>query len=113
MPYLTIGATDVDVAADGVSEEVQNIGDRYRAFDGTMRSTVRAYKSVWTVQTVPMARATADTLQGVLEGSQPISCSGDLLGGTVSCHVEPLGTQAVAGAAGAELKVVRFRLHEE
>lgn len=111
MPFLTVTGQTVPVAVGGASEEVELIGDRARAFDGTMRSTRRATKRKWQVKTAPMTTADATSLRTKLLATPPLTCSGDLLGGTVSCDAEITGVEFVA-AAGTDRQAIEFTLHE-
>lgn len=110
MSYLVVGGVTVDVAEGSAQVNVDEIGDRFRAFDGTMNSSIRAYKKSYDITTIPMTDANADTLEAALQGSQPVACSGDLTG-SVNCHVQPLGRREFETAPGRRV-VVRFRLYE-
>lgn len=111
MPFLIVSTQTVPVAVGGASEEIEIIGDRARAFDGTMRSTRRATKRKWKVKTAPMASADAAALRNRLLAAPPLTCSGDFLGGTVGCDAEITGIEFVA-AAGTERQAIEFILHE-
>lgn len=111
MPFLTVGATNISVAADGVTKEHEVIEDQQRAFSGALRVIRSTIKRQWRVRTIPVARATADTYYTALTGTPPTNCSGDLIGSTVSCVVTVEGFESVAGA-GAELVVITFRIRE-
>ena len=91
MPYLSVSGTTVEVSArDGVTAEYEEVGDRERAFDGTLRSTVRAWKRVWPVVTIPITRTAGNALVTKLQGTPPLTCSGDLLGAQTSCHARSI-----------------------
>lgn len=90
MPFLTVAGITVVVQDDSASEpEAERIGASARAFDGTLRSSVRARKRRWQFTTNPMTDAAVATLRAAVEtGTGIVNCSGDaLLGGTVSCEV--------------------------
>ena len=113
MPFLVVGGTTVSVQAPGgLRHEVEEFGERVRAFDGTMRTAVRARKSRWSVTTTPMLRAAADTFVGILNGSPPVACSGDVLGGSVNCHPEYQAMAPVPTSGGVTRFAVLFVLHE-
>lgn len=111
MAYLTVGGVTVDAAEGQTRVGVEEIGDRFRAFDGSMNSTVRAYKRSYEITTIPMTDTNADTLETALEGTQPVACTGDLTG-SVDLHVVPLGRREFQTGEGRRV-VVRFRLLEE
>lgn len=86
MAFLITAGVTVPVALGQSASSPDEIGDRARAFDGAMLSTIRDRKEQWRIQTTPMPRADANTLRAALEGTPPLACSGDLLGGAVNCH---------------------------
>lgn len=115
MAFLTLpGAVDVPVDMDAGSAELEHdeVGGRRRAINGTMHSTVRAFKRRWSVRLVAVPRATGDAIMAILQGTMPISCSGDLLGAAVDCHAEPGRILHPKFAAG-EYQLIQFVLHEE
>lgn len=112
MPAQVVGGVTVGLAFAPVEETPEEIGDRARAFSGTMRSTVRAYKRAWSQQTKPISEADANTLLAALRGALPVVCSGDVLGGAVNCHPVVESVSTVPIAAGTYRKVVRYRLLE-
>ena len=86
MSFLVVGTETVSVKATETParERVYN-RDENRAFDNTLLvTTTGTTKSEWRARTVPMVRADADTLVTQIE-TIPVTCSGDLLGGSVSC----------------------------
>lgn len=111
MPFLVVNNVTVPVAVDGASEEIELVGDRARAFDGTLRSTRRASKRKWQVKTAPMATADAQALRAVLTNAPPLTCTGDLMGGTVPCDAEVTGVEYVANGAKSR-QAFEFILHE-
>lgn len=112
MPFLVIDGETILVAPSQAPRQVIEIGDKERAFSGTLRSTIRARKREWDVTTVPMPQADADALEAVLEGTPPLTCSGDLLGGDVDCHIELQGSTPLR-LNGEEYSVLQFRVLEE
>lgn len=111
MAFLIVNGVTVPVAVDGASQEFETLGDRARAFDGTLLSTRRAVKRKWQVKTAPMPMVDALGVVNALLGTPPISCSGDLLGGAVSCDAEVTSSQYVA-TAGTARRSIEFTLHE-
>ncbi|MBV9772648.1 MAG: hypothetical protein JO040_01780 [Gemmatimonadetes bacterium] len=112
MAFLIVNGQTVPVAVDGASVDYELIGDRARAFDGTMRSTRRATKRNWKVKTAPMAVAAADQLTTSLLATPPITCSGDMLGGSVACDAEVTGVTFSPASGGLSRRAVEFTLHE-
>lgn len=111
MPALVVGGVTVPVAADGgVTETRLQIGEVVRSFDGTPRSSVRDAAREWDVRTVPITTTAAGTLLAQLEGSHPISCSGDLLGGSISCTPTDIVVTPQKIKGTTLYKVVSFRL---
>lgn len=80
MPMLTLGGVTVPVRIDPVEGEVMHAGDETEAYDLTPLTRRRATKRRWQVSTIWLAVATADTLEAVLEGTQPVAATGDLTG---------------------------------
>ncbi len=116
MAFLTIPTFgDVPVAMDPSAarrEKDHEVGERRRAYDGTMHTSIRGRKRSWNIRTPPLLRATADSLYSALEATPPLACSGDLLGGAVSCHYESGGADHPRKQTG-EHQVVEFTLHEQ
>ncbi len=110
MPFLVVGGVTVKVAIGTPSRNVVEIGDRARAFDGTMLSRVRARKKQWTIVTTPLLQAAATTLETALNGALPVAVSGDLTG-AVNTHPEITGVTPVK-VDGAFRVVLSFTLHE-
>jgi hypothetical protein len=110
MAFLIVNGITVPVAVDGAQVEMELIGDRARAFDGTMRSTRRATKRRWKVKTAPMA--SADALLTSLLAAPPIACSGDLLGASLSCDAEVTSVTYSPAPGGLSRRAIEFILHE-
>lgn len=104
----------VPVAFDGgMSREFEEIGDRGRAFNGTQRTTIRAWKSNWRVRTAPISTATAASIIASLQGTQPMACYGDLIGvssSTTADYHGQLVSEDYAQATTARRVVLEFRL---
>lgn len=109
MPFLTVGGTTVEVADDTVDGEEFEVGEVRPAFSGKPRSSVRAYRSRWSMRTIPLARATADTLKGLLKAAPPLTVTGDLTG-AIDAYALNIRTHSSTGSGGAELVVVTFDL---
>lgn len=93
MEFLVVAGVTVPVELNTSTADVSEVGDRERAFDGTMLATIRGHKNEWKVQTPPLLRADADTLEAALKGTPPLACSGDLLGGPINCHATGIQKQ--------------------
>lgn len=85
MSALVVGGVTVRVAT--AEETVAEVGgESTRMFDGSLRKTLRGTKREFQITTALMTNSDAATLRTALvTTSLPVSCSGDLLGGTVSC----------------------------
>lgn len=112
MAYLTIGGNDIPVAANSVTERLEEIGDQGYTFNGAYRSTVRARKMVWSMATPPRPRATADTLEGYLIATGPLTATGDLVGSSTSVYVTGVSRSASVGEDGAENVSIAFTMSE-
>ncbi|HEU0052063.1 MAG TPA: hypothetical protein VFQ39_02755 [Longimicrobium sp.] len=110
-PFLTVGGQTVPVAPDGANVEYELIGDRARAFDGTMRSARRGVKRRWQIKTAPLTAAETATLETALQATPPVSCAGDLIGATVSCDPELRSIHLMPSGAG-DRRSIEFTLHE-
>jgi hypothetical protein len=109
MAFLIVGGITVEVATDGVSESRPQLGEVVRAFDGSPRSSVRGKVREWQIRTIPLPAASVTSLLAVLEGAHPIVCSGDLLGGSVSCTPTDIETSPIH-LGTARRRSVSFRL---
>ena len=113
MAFVVVDGTTVPVALGSGSMTVETVGDKHRAFDGTIRSTLTDQLRVWKVRSVPMPTGTVDTLFASLTSlsSQPLTCSGDLLGASISCYGTWDRKTSVAGSSGIQF-TVEFTLEE-
>lgn len=87
--YVEIDGNRYEVLADG-AEQTQGtqIGQRKRAFDGTMRSSERANKREWKFSLLFMDNAGIDTLQSNIALGRIVPCGGPLMGVTdLDCMV--------------------------
>ena len=110
MAALVVGGITISVAAGSPpSEKRLQIGEVVRSFDGSPRSSVHAVATELPIVTTPMLSADANALLAVLEGAHPITCSGDLLGGSVSCTPTDIQVDWVH-LGTARRKSVSFRL---
>lgn len=85
MAFLVVSGITVPIAASSSpSRSDEEIGDRARAFDGTMRQTIRAVKHNHSGETDPITKTDAAALVAALQGTPPLTCSGDWLGASGS-----------------------------
>ena len=54
-PFFVIDGIAIPVAEGSVREEVLEVGDRDRTFDGSLRETIRSRVSIWKAETVPLS----------------------------------------------------------
>lgn len=113
MEFLTIDGTAVAVARDSAELSAEVVGERARAFDGTLRSTQRALKRRWKVSTPPLEPADASALWNSLTTfAAPRICGGEMIGdATVECEVE-LGSVKYVAGAGATRRSFELTLVE-
>lgn len=81
MATLTVGGVDIPCAADGVMESERiPIGSVSRAYDGTMRSTVRARKITLKVRTNIIDGTKMAAIRSAILPGLALSITGDLGG---------------------------------
>lgn len=112
MSFLVVGGITVPIAASSTpSRSDEEIGDRQRAFDGTMRQTVIAVKHNHAGETKPLLKVDADALVTALQATPPITCSGDWLGASGSYFAQVTEYRGVKVGSVARV-VVAFTLME-
>ncbi len=67
MPFLTINGVTIPTAK-GATVDVLEIGEKRRAFDGTLLREVRGFKRRWKLKTKPIAASRGIALQGLIQG---------------------------------------------
>jgi hypothetical protein len=110
MAFLTVGATELEITSITETTPVE-MGDRYRAFDGTERTTVVARKREWRAVTRPLAPAEFSAYRAALEAVPPLPCAGDALGGPVECSATILSAPYGRDGVGFD-RVIEFELRE-
>jgi hypothetical protein len=86
--FLVVDGITVPVAHPQATKGTpERGGSTTRMYDGTLRSTVRYVKHTWTVTTKLLDPTDAAALEAISDDADFVDCSGDLLGGTVSCDV--------------------------
>ena len=114
MANLTVGGVVVPIGRNGADIAYDEIGGEAvtRMFDGTARLTRRGQKRKWSITTAVMADGAATTLLAQLQSTTlPVACSGDVLGGSVSC-IPTVDKKTAVGAGGALSWVLAFTLWE-
>lgn len=89
MPFLTIAGLDVEIQVTPAQRgQPTRIGETARAFDGTLRSTVRGQKHAWTGTTGPLSTTDADALETAIDAAHGlVTVAGDWLGGSFTADV--------------------------
>ncbi|MDB4947432.1 MAG: hypothetical protein JWM27_81 [Gemmatimonadetes bacterium] len=87
------------------------VGTVSRSLAGTLLSDVTVRKRGWKVTTAPMARAAADAGLLLLY-SIPITATGDIPGGTLTCLADVEAGGMIGRGPGEHLVTVVFTLRE-
>jgi hypothetical protein len=96
--FLVVAGITVHIARGQAVESIERIGSSSRAYAGNLRSAVRAEKATST----PMIAADATTLRAAVALAAQVACSGNMLGGTVTCEVEVSDAPFVGTGATAD-----------
>ena len=114
MAFLTIAGTTVEVSTKSTGERAPiYIGDKARAFDGTLRNTYRATKRQWTFQTPRIPAATATAIRTSIANGTIVAVSGDAMGGvSVNCVVTISGSPYQRLVVGTPYRVLVLDLEE-
>lgn len=88
MAFLVIAGTTIPCMEGSATERIVRIGSSFRAYAGNLRSTVRAEKREWQVTTHFLSNTASAALKAAVALAAQVTCSGDLLGGSVTCEVE-------------------------
>lgn len=87
--FLTIAGVTMRIDPSQASQsEGTLIGAETRAFAGALRSQVRGRKRQWRFTTSLMTAAEVATFRALVDAGQFVTCSGDALGGSVTCSVK-------------------------
>lgn len=106
MAFLVVSGITVPALEGSATERIVRIGSSFRAFAGNLRSTVRAEKREWQITTYPMSNTASATLKAAVDLAEQVTCSGDMLGGSVTCEVE-VGDSAYPTLANDATGVMR------
>ena len=105
---LVIASIVVPVSATGnVSHAKEQLGSSSRAYAGNLRSTIRAEKRVWGITTGWMLAADVATLVAAVALGAQVSCSGDVIGATVTCEVTVGDSPYISAFGGDGLGFMR------
>lgn len=86
MAFLVVAGITAKVTTDNAVQRPNiRVGEFTRAFNGSGRSSVRAEKRAWSVTVYFPTQAEETTFRAAIANGGPISCSGNALGGTVTC----------------------------
>lgn len=105
MAFLTIAGIDVPVESS--AKAIERIGTSERAFAGNLRSAVRAEKRAWTVVTTLLLNADAAAIEAAVDFAEHVTCSGDILGGSVTCEATVVDSQYASFHGGDGLGFMR------
>jgi len=113
--FLTFNGTPVPILRDGASQRPSvKIGDSARAYDGTLRSTVRGKKRGWAVKTGPLLPAEEDTFREMVDTDDEITVNGDAVNNTpIQCRVDMGETEYISdGTVDGFLRLANFEIKE-
>jgi hypothetical protein len=89
MSALIVAGITVPVARTGVVKRAPDrIGSASRAYAGNLRTTYRAEKRNWTIPTQLLTDTDALALEAAVALGVAVTCSGAILGGSISCEIE-------------------------
>ncbi len=113
MAFLIIAGITVHVHSTGASKKaIERIGVSTRAFAGNLRTTVRVEKRAWQVLTKTMTNSDAVTLEAAVANGAHVVCSGDLLGGNITCEVTVDGSVYMPKAGATFRRQLTLSLRE-
>lgn len=112
MPFLTIAGIDVPVSTSGASKLApERIGSSARAFDGSLRSSVRLEKRGWQFRTPLRPSGFWTALESAVANGTFVSCAGDAIGATVLCEVT-IGESELVAVRGGFRRALTLTLRE-
>jgi hypothetical protein len=90
MAFLTItGFGDVEVyTSNATQEESEEGGEDTRSFSGKLRTAIGWTKRRWSFETGWLSTANEAALRAVTANGAHVVCSGDALGGSVTCRIK-------------------------
>lgn len=112
MPFLVIAGITVPVAPDGAAVlPLERVGSSARAFDGSLRSSVRLEKRGWRFRTPLRSVETWTALEAAVAEGAEVLCSGDAIGDGATCEVT-VGDAELVPVAGGFRKALTLVLRE-
>lgn len=89
MAFLTIASITVHVGITGATENAPDavVGSDSRAYDGSLRTTVRDEKRSWQFTTKPTLQADYETLRDAVKDGQHVTIGGDAVTGGATARV--------------------------
>ena len=110
MAFLTVAGVDIPVAADGASfGERHRVGSLSRAYDGTMRTTIRATKIIFKVRTTLIDDAKLAAIRSAVLMGARLAITGDM-GGYYA--IGTLGEVRMMWQGGARKYIAELTLEE-
>lgn len=112
MAFLVVGSETVGASVNNAGGRTKEYSrDINRAVDNSLLvTTTGTTKREWSLSTIPMTPANAATLETQIE-TVPVTCSGDLLGGSVSC-VGTVTDRVPGPIPGDHQVILEFTLRE-
>lgn len=112
MPFLVIAGITVPVAPNGAQILApERVGSSARAFDGSLRTTVRDEKKAWRFRTPARPPSTWAALKDAIDSGTFVTCSGDALGASFTCEVM-LGDSDLVQVAGGFREALTLTLRQ-
>lgn len=113
MSFLVIAGSTVPVAPSGASENApEQIGSTSRAYDGSLRSTVRAEKRSWTFTTKPIDSTLEATIRAAVANAYAVTVTGSALGGASVTCIVTLGQASFTLVRGGFKKTLTLNVKE-
>jgi hypothetical protein len=87
MPFLIVAGITVPVMEGAASERPEESAVDVRAVTGALRTAVVWEKRSWSATTGLLTNAEAAALKAAVAMGAHVTCSGDMLGGSMTCRV--------------------------
>lgn len=111
MPALVIGSLNPVPGVVAARRTVVEAVERERAYDNTMLATKIADEKIEiAIEVTHLTAAQVTTLDAALDATPPVTCSGDLLGGSAAYHIQKTGSNPVLGILPLRW-MVTFTMH--
>lgn len=110
MPMLVIAGITVNMASFRRRQPLVR-GESVRAFDNTLLDGTDGYKENFEGTTIPMAPADAVTLRTAIRAGA-VTCSGDLIGASMTCKVVDTGTEASRDGDAAHEEAISLTIEQ-